>query len=410
MESYLVGGAVRDRLLGLPVKERDWVVVGAQPADMLAGGFRPVGREFPVFLHPTTGEEHALARTERKVGRGYHGFTFHASADVTLEQDLQRRDLTINSLAQDHHGRVIDPFGGRRDLKARILRHVSLAFREDPVRILRLARFAARFEYLGFTVAEETLGLCREMVVAGEVDALVPERVWQELARALMEPTPSAFIRVLRDCSALQRLLPELDCLFGIPQRADFHPEIDTGLHVLLALDLSVQLTDQLPVRFAVLLHDLGKGATPRTELPRHRGHEARGVPLVEAICGRLRIPNACRDLAKQVTGYHLKCHRALELRPGTIVALLEALDAFRRERRLVSFLQACEADARGRSGFDYRDYPQARYLADAHQAAAAVRVQPFLDQGLRGRAIGEALRRGRIDAVARVRRQWRRA
>lgn len=407
MKTYLVGGAVRDRLLGLPVKERDWVVVGAGPADLIARGFRPIGQEFPVFLHPETGEEYALARTERKVSRGYHGFTFHASSDVTLEQDLQRRDLTINALAQDERGRVIDPWGGRRDLEARTLRHVSCAFREDPVRILRLARFAARFKHLGFTVAEATLKLCREMVAAGEVDALVPERVWQELARALMEPTPSAFIRVLRDCSALQRLLPELDRLFGIPQRADFHPEVDAGEHVLLALDQSVRLSDRLPVRFAVLLHDLGKGTTPETELPRHRGHEKRGVCLVEAICARLRVPSACRELAKRVARYHLQCHRALELRPATVVALLEALDAFRREERLTAFLAACEADARGRLGFEHCDYPPSRYLAEAYRAAVAVSIQPFLDQGLQGREIGQALRRARADAVARVRRQW---
>ncbi|MDN5871872.1 MAG: multifunctional CCA addition/repair protein [Nitrococcus sp.] len=407
METYLVGGAVRDRLLGLSVKERDWVVVGTEPSDLIARGFRPVGREFPVFLHPQTGEEHALARTERKVGRGYHGFTFHASPDVTLEQDLQRRDLTINALAEDAAGRVIDPFGGGEDLEARILRHVSNAFREDPVRILRLARFAARFTQLGFTIAPETLELCREMVTAGEVDALVPERVWQELARALMEPTPSAFVRVLRGCSALQQLFPELDRLFGVPQRADFHPEVDTGAHALLALDLSVQLSDQLPVRFAVLLHDLGKGTTPATELPRHRGHEERGVPLVEAICARLRVPSACRELAKLVARHHLKCHRALELRPTTVVALLEALDTFRRPQRLPSFLAACEADARGRTGFEHRDYPQARYLTEAYQAAAAVPIQPLLDQGLQGPQIAQALRRERIAAVARLRRQW---
>ena len=409
MEIYLVGGAVRDRLLGLPVQERDWVVVGAEPEELIARGFRPVGREFPVFLHPETGEEYALARTERKVGRGYHGFRFYSSPDVTLEQDLQRRDLTINAIAQDRHGRIIDPFGGRRDLESRLLRHVSPAFREDPVRILRLARFAARFEHLEFTVAPQTLALCREMVAAGEVDALVPERVWQELARALMEPTPSTFIRVLRESSALQRLLPELDRLFGVPQRADFHPEVDTGVHVLLALDLSVQLSDRLPVRFAVLTHDLGKGSTPATELPRHRGHEERGVPLVEAVCARLRVPRACRDLAKLVARYHLKCHRVLELRPATVVALLEALDTFRRAERLPSFLAACEADARGRAGLAQRDYPQGRFLTEAYRAAAAVPVTTFLERGLQGQELGRALQRARIAAVAGVRERWRR-
>lgn len=409
METYLVGGAVRDRLLGLPVQERDWVVVGAEPAELIARGFRPVGREFPVFLHPETGEEYALARTERKVGRGYHGFRFYSNPDVTLEQDLQRRDLTINAIAQDRHGRIIDPFGGRHDLESRLLRHVSPAFREDPVRILRLARFAARFEHLGFTVAPETLALCREMVAAGEVDALVPERVWQELARALMEPTPSTFIWVLRESAALQRLLPEVDRLFGIPQRADFHPEVDTGVHVLLALDLSAQLSDRLPVRFAVLTHDLGKGNTPATELPRHRGHEERGVALVEAVCVRLRVPRACRDLAKLVARHHLKCHRVLELRPATVVALLEALDAFRRAERLPSFLAACEADARGRAGLAQRDYPQRRFLSEAYRAAAAVPIAPLRELGLQGREIGQALQRARVEAVARVRDQWRR-
>lgn len=407
MKTYLVGGAVRDRLLGLPVKERDWVVVGAEPAELVSRGFRRVGRDFPVFLHPDTDEEYALARTERKVARGYHGFNFHASPEVTLEEDLQRRDLTINAMAEAANGRIIDPFGGQRDLEARLLRHVSGAFREDPVRILRLARFAARFAHLGFSVAQETLQLCREMVAAGEVDALVPERVWQELARALMEPTPSEFVRVLRDCSALASLLPELDRLFGVPQRTDFHPEVDTGVHVLLALDRSVQLSDQLPVRFAVLVHDLGKGTTPSTELPRHRGHEERGVPLVEAVCERFRVPGACRELAKLVTHYHLRCHRALELRPATVVSLLQALDVFRRKERLGQFLAACEADARGRTGLENRDYPSSRYLTESYRAAAAVAVQPLLEQGLEGRELGQRLREARIAAVARVHRQW---
>jgi tRNA nucleotidyltransferase (CCA-adding enzyme) len=401
MKTYLVGGAVRDRLLGLPVKERDWVVVGATPEAMVADGFRPVGREFPVFLHPRTREEYALARTERKVAAGYHGFTFHADPDVTLEQDLERRDLTINAIAEDADGHLIDPFGGRGDLEARVLRHVSEAFREDPVRILRLARFMARFRSLGFRVADETLALCRAMVEDGEVDALVPERVWQEMAKALMEPTPSAFVELLRDCGALARLIPELDRLFGVPQRKDYHPEIDTGVHVMMALDQSVALSDELPVRFAVLVHDLGKGTTAAADLPRHPGHEERGVPQVEEVCRRLKVPNACRDLARLVARYHLQCHRAMELRPVTLVRLLERLDAFRKPERVAQFVRACEADARGRKGLQDKDYPQARHLLAAFDAARGVDARPFVEQGLKGPEIAEAVHRARVEAVS---------
>lgn len=397
---YLVGGAVRDRLLGRPIHERDWVVVGASPEEMIARGFRPVGRDFPVFLHPETAEEHALARTERKTAPGYHGFTFHADPEITLEQDLARRDLTVNAMAEDADGNLVDPFGGRADLDARLLRHVSPAFREDPVRILRLARFLARFHHLGFRVVDETLALCRSMVDDGEVDALVPERVWQELARALMEPTPSAFVRVLRNCGALARVLPELDALFGVPQRADYHPEVDSGVHTLLVLDQAARLSAPLPVRFAALVHDLGKGVTPAEELPSHREHERRGVPLVAALCRRLRVPNTSRDLARLVTRHHLDCHRAQELRPATVVRLLERLDAFRKPERLEGFVTACEADARGRAGFEERDYPQAGYLRAAFEAARAVDARGFVAQGLEGAAIAEAMRRARVEAV----------
>ena len=402
--AYVVGGAVRDALLGLPVSERDWVVVGATPEQMQAQGYRPVGRDFPVFLHPDTGEEYALARTERKIAPGYHGFTFHASPEVSLEADLARRDLTVNAMARDADGRIIDPHGGQTDLAARRLRHVSDAFREDPVRILRLARFAARLEPLGFTVAADTLALCRDMVDAGEVNALVPERVWQETAKALMAPAPGAFVRVLRDCGALAVLFPEVDRLFGIPQPAQHHPEIDSGEHVLLALAQAVRLGGDLPVRFSVLVHDLGKGITPASELPRHRGHEARGVPLVDTLCERLRVPTDCRDLARAVTRHHLECHRVMELRPATALRLLNGIDAFRRPERLPAFLTACEADYRGRLGLEDRPYPQAHYLREALARCQAITARPFVAQGLQGPAVGEAMEKARLDALADLR------
>jgi tRNA nucleotidyltransferase (CCA-adding enzyme) len=407
MRTYLVGGAVRDELMGRPVGERDWVVVGARPEDMIQAGYKPVGRSFPVFLHPETNEEYALARTERKVAPGYHGFEFHASPDVTLEQDLARRDLTINAMARTEDGEIVDPLGGRDDLAKGLLRHCSPAFREDPVRILRLARFAARFGPHGFAVADETLELCREMVDAGEVDALIPERVWKELARALTEPDPAAFIRVLRDCGALARLFPEIDCLFGIPQRTDHHPEVDTGVHVLMALEQSVALTDELETRFAVLVHDLGKGNTPADELPRHRGHEERGVPLVEDFCERYHVPNASRETGRLVTRHHLLAHIALDLRPARVVQLFEDLDAFRKPERLTRFLNACEADARGRSGFEDRYYPQRPYLTAAFEAALEVTAKPFVEQGYKGPAIAEAMHAERARQVAAVREQW---
>ena len=404
LEIYEVGGAVRDRLLGLPVDEHDWVVVGATPEAMTDRGFRPVGREFPVFLHPETGEEYALARTERKTAPGYHGFSFHASPSVSLVEDLGRRDLTINAMAKAPDGTIIDPFNGRGDLDSRRLRHVSDAFREDPVRILRLARFAARFAPLGFRVAEDTIVLCREMVQSGEVDALVPERVWQEMARALMAPAPDAFIRTLRGCGALAVLFPEIDCLFGIPQPEDHHPEVDTGEHVLLVLQQAALLDADLPARFAALVHDLGKGLTPAAELPRHRGHEARGVPLVEAISERLRVPSECRDIARGVTRDHLHCHRVRTLRPQTLLDMLERLDVLRRPARLDSFLVACEADYRGRLGLENRPYPQADYLREAVDRCRAVDASRFVEQGLKGPAIGEAIRRVRLQALKALR------
>ncbi|MDK9702014.1 MAG: multifunctional CCA addition/repair protein [Sulfuritalea sp.] len=371
MKTYAVGGAVRDELLGLPVKDRDWVVVGATPQDMLDRGFVAVGRDFPVFLHPQTHEEYALARTERKTAPGYTGFAFHAAPGVTLEQDLVRRDLTINAMARDEAGAIIDPHGGRADLAARLLRHVSPAFAEDPVRILRVARLAARFA--DFSVAVETMELMRSMVVAGEVDALVSERVWQELARGLMEAKPSRMFEVLRECGALARLLPELDALWGVPQRADYHPEVDTGVHVMMVIDMSARLEGALPTRFAALMHDLGKGLTPADILPRHYGHEAKSVALLEDICERLRVPADCRDVGRLAARFHGDIHRVAELRPETRLTVLERCDALRRPDRFDQILLACEADYRGRLGWEERDYAQARSWRAALAAVRAV-------------------------------------
>jgi tRNA nucleotidyltransferase (CCA-adding enzyme) len=400
MKIYLVGGAVRDKLMGLPVKERDWVVVGARPEDMQALGFRPVGKEFPVFLHSETNEEYALARTERKTAAGYHGFSMHAAPDVTLEDDLKRRDLTINALAEDQVGNVIDPYGGREDLERRILRHVSPAFAEDPVRILRIARFAARFKHLGFHVADETYALMRGMVTAGEVDALVAERVWQEMVKALVERTPAEFFEVLRTCGALAKLFPEINRLFGIPQPEKYHPEIDTGVHTLLALNQAARLSPRPQVRFAALTHDLGKGLTPMAQWPSHRGHEQRGVELVDTLCDRVKAPNDYRALARHVARYHLHCHRAQALRPVTLLRVLEALDSFRRRERFEQFLTACEADWRGRAGLEDRPYPQADLFRRARTAAAEVDAHSLVDAGLKGAAIANALRERRIAAI----------
>ena len=399
---YLVGGAVRDRLLGRSGGDRDYVVVGATPQALLDAGFKPVGKDFPVFLHPDTAAEYALARTERKQGHGYHGFAFHAAPEVTLEQDLARRDLTINAMAEDARGRVIDPYDGRRDLAARLLRHVSPAFVEDPVRLLRVARFAARFAPLGFRVADETMALMRQVVASGEADHLVSERVWVETRKALAEPRPSAFVRVLRDSGALARLFPEVDALYGVPQRAEYHPEIDSGAHLELVLDMAARLApDNDRVGFAALTHDLGKALTPRAEWPRHVGHEQRGLAPLRALCARLRIGAEHADLAAAACRYHLDAHRALELRPGTLLRLLEKLDAMRRPQRLHEFLLVCEADARGRLGKDAAPYPQAARVRAALAAAQSVSTAPLLAQGLQGPALGEALRAARCRAIA---------
>jgi tRNA nucleotidyltransferase (CCA-adding enzyme) len=371
MKTYIVGGAVRDRLLGLPVADRDYVVVGATPDEMTALGYQPVGKDFPVFLHPKTHEEYALARTERKSGHGYKGFTVYAAPEVTLEEDLRRRDLTINAIAEDEAGALVDPCGGQRDLAARVFRHVSEAFAEDPVRILRVARFAARFT--DFSLAPETLALMRSMVDNGEVDALVSERVWQEVARGLVEAKPSRMFQVLRDCGALARLFPEIDRLFGVPQPPQHHPEIDTGVHVMLVVDWAARQGFSLPVRFAALTHDLGKGVTPPELWPKHHGHEARSVELVRALCERIRVPADCRDLAVAVARDHGNVHRATELRPGTVVELLERVDAFRRPERFEEFLQACECDFRGRPGYEEKPLPETDYLRQALQAAQAI-------------------------------------
>lgn len=400
MEIFLVGGAVRDKLLGRPVAEKDWVVVGATPQAMIDLGYQPVGKDFPVFLHPQTKEEYALARTERKTAPGYTGFQFYAAEDVTLEQDLTRRDLTINAMAENANGELIDPFGGAADLHKRVLRHVSPAFAEDPVRILRIARFAARYHHLGFAVAEETLELMRTMVASGEVDHLVAERVWKEMSRALTETDPQVFFTTLRDCGALARILPEVDKLFGVPQRPEYHPEVDTGVHTLMSLQQACRLSSSVDVRFAVLVHDLGKGETPQEEWPRHHDHERRSMPLVRAVCQRLAIPKSARDLALAVAEFHTHCHRALELKPVTLVKTLEKLDAFRRPERFRDFLLCCEADARGRTGFEDRDYPQAEYFAGALHACSQVRVADLLEKGLSGAALGEALHRERVNAV----------
>lgn len=400
MEIFLVGGAVRDKLLGQPVKEKDWVVVGATPEQMIALGYQPVGKDFPVFLHPQTKEEYALARTERKTAPGYAGFQFYTADDVTLEQDLARRDLTINAIAENSVGQLIDPYGGITDIQNRVLRHVSPAFAEDPVRVLRLARFAARFHDRGFTVAPETMNLMRDIVNCGEVDHLVAERIWKEMSRALEEKNPDVFFTTLRECGALARIMPELDALFGVPQKSEYHPEVDTGLHTLLALQQICRMTSAVHVRLAVLLHDLGKAATPKNEWPSHHGHEQLSLPLVRQFCQRLAVPKNARDLALAVAEFHTHCHRAQELKPVTLVKTLEKLDAFRRPERFAEFLLCCEADAKGRTGLEERQYPQAKYFAGALAACIQVRIADLLKQGFSGAALGQELHRVRIDAV----------
>ena len=407
MQIYMVGGAVRDQLLGLPVNDRDWVVVGATPEQMQALGYLPVGKDFPVFLHPETHEEYALARTERKTAPGYKGFAFHTAQDVTLEQDLARRDLTINSIAEPAgltvSGSLFDPYNGQKDLQDRVLRHVTDAFREDPVRILRVARFAARFT--DFSIAPETMALMREMVEDGEVDALVPERVWQELSRGLMEAKPSRMLTVLRDCGALQRLLPEVARLWGVPQRAEYHPEVDTGIHLMMVLDMAARLAAPLPVRFACLTHDLGKGTTPADVLPRHIGHEERSARLLKGLAERLRVPTDCRELADVVAREHGNIHRSESLAAAATVRLLERCDAIRKPQRFAQVLQACECDARGRLGFEDAAYPQAARLQRALDAALQVRTDTVAadaaERGLKGPQIGEAVHAARVAAVA---------
>lgn len=403
---YLVGGAVRDQLLGLPIKDRDWVVTGVTPTDMLQQGFKPVGSDFPVFLHPHTSEEYALARTERKTAKGYHGFQFHAATDVTLEQDLARRDLTINAMAQDANGKLIDPYGGQADLQQRLLRHVSAAFSEDPVRILRVARFAARFAPLGFQVASETQRLMQDMVAAGEVDTLVPERVWQETVRALAEPEPACFFEVLRGCGALAVLFPELERLFGVPQPANYHPEIDCGIHTLMVLQQAVQLSHDPEVRFAALTHDLGKGLTPATILPSHHGHERISRELTTQLCERLKIPNRFRELAEHVAEQHGRIHKALELQAKTVLNVLEVTDAFRKPERFEQLLLACEADSKGRTGFENRPYPQAAYFREALQACQQVDVQTVIQAGFQGVQIKDELHRRRIAVIKQIRKE----
>ena len=405
METFLVGGAVRDRLLGLPPGDRDWVVVGSTPETMLEAGFRAVGRDFPVFLHPDTGEEHALARTERKSARGHRGFVVDAAPTVTLEEDLGRRDFTINAIAERPDGRLVDPYGGQADIQARLLRHVGPAFSEDPLRVLRAARFMARFAPLGFTVADETRALMRDMVAGGELAELVPERVWQELVRALRAPRPSAFLQVLRDCGALAAVLPEVDALYGVPQRAEYHPEVDTGAHVELVCDMAARLAPgDDAIGFAALVHDLGKALTPRDEWPKHIQHEQRGVKPVRALCERLRVPAAHRDLAVVACREHLNVHRLAELRDQTVHDLLARCDGFRRPERIGQLATVCEADKRGRLGLEDQPYPQAAELVRLRAAAAAVDGADIAHLELEGPAFGEALRKARIAAIAAAR------
>jgi tRNA nucleotidyltransferase (CCA-adding enzyme) len=407
MQVYLVGGAVRDALLGLQVKERDWVVVGSTRAELLRLGYREVGRDFPVFLHPDTHEEYALARRERKIAPGYRGFTVEFGPEVTLEEDLARRDLTINAIAQASDGALLDPFGGKRDIESRVLRHVSPAFIEDPVRVLRLARFGARFTPLGFRIDPETMSLMQSMVARQEVDALVAERVWQETEKALQEPAAGTFFKVLRECGALARIYPELDALFGVPQPPQWHPEIDTGVHTLMALDQAVKLSAETRVRFAALVHDLGKGATPPAEWPSHRGHEERSVALIESLAARLRIPGDYRELALIVARYHGIVHRAFELKPKTVVNFLEQSDAIRRPERFAQALLACEADSRGRTGWETRPYPQRDYLLAARAAAASIKPTATEIAARSGAQIAEQLHRRRLEAVAAVRERF---
>ncbi|CNE64947.1 multifunctional CCA addition/repair protein [Yersinia mollaretii] len=406
MKVYLVGGAVRDNLLNLPVTEQDWVVVGATPEQLLAQGYQQVGKDFPVFLHPVSHEEYALARTERKSGQGYTGFTCYAAPDVTLEEDLLRRDLTINAIARSDDGELIDPYHGRQDLENKVLRHVSEAFGEDPLRVLRVARFAARFAHLGFTVAPETQSLMAAMARSGELSALTPERVWKETEKALKTQSPQVYFQVLRDCDALAVLFPEIDRLFGVPAPEKWHPEIDTGIHTLMTLTIAARLSPEVDIRFAALCHDLGKGLTPKEFWPHHHGHGPAGVKLVEQLCQRLRVPNPVRDLAKLVAEYHDLIHTVNKLRPETLLKLFDAIDVWRKPERLEQMIMTSEADARGRTGFEENPYPQGDYLRTAFQIANGVSVQDVVASGLQGLAIRDELKRRRQQALA----QWKQA
>ena len=400
MQVYLVGGAVRDHLLGHPYHEKDYVVVGATPEQLLTQGYQPVGKDFPVFLHPETKDEYALARTERQSGHGYHGFEFHTDLSVTLEQDLIRRDLTINAIAMDNDGKLYDPYGGQRDLEQRVLRHVSQAFVEDPLRVLRIARFAARYKTLGFKIADETLQLMQKLAESGELEALTPERVWKETSRALMEDHADEYFEVLRECGALKVLFPEIDALYGIPQRPEYHPEIDCGIHTMMSLQQACRANYSLDVRFAVLVHDLGKALTPTDELPRHIMHEERGIKPVTEVCDRMRVPTNTKQLAISVCKEHLKCHQALSLKPGTLWRLLQRMDVLRRPERVEAFVQACECDSRGRLGLEDRPYPQAQYVLDAMQVVRNIKAAD-LPSDVSGPDIGEMLIERRIQAIA---------
>lgn len=407
MKTFLVGGAVRDKLLGRTVTERDWVVVGATPEQMQSLGYMAVGKDFPVFLHPHTKEEYALARTERKTGPGYTGFSFHCGKEVTLEDDLIRRDLTINAMAESEQGEIIDPYGGQADLHHKLLRHVSPAFAEDPVRILRIARFAARYHQYGFRVADETIALMQTMVSNGEVDHLVAERIWKETERALAEPNPEVFIQVLRECRALEKIFPEIDTLFGVPQTATHHPEVDTGVHTLMSLQQAAKLSINPCIRFATLLHDLGKAATPKEEWPCHIAHEERSLPLVKRLCERVAAPRDYKELALMVAQWHTHCHRAMELKPATVLKVLQGNDAFRRPERFQQFLVCCEADARGRTGFENRNYPQADFFRRALTVSQQLDLAPLRAQGITGQEFGEAIARLRLEQITQLKQEF---
>ena len=408
MQVFLVGGAVRDQLLNRKVTERDWVVVGATPQQLIDQGYQQVGKDFPVFLHPETHDEYALARTERKTTQGYHGFTCYFAPDVTLEQDLLRRDLTINAIAQDNLGQLIDPYGGQQDIEAKVLRHVSTAFVEDPLRVLRVARFAARYHYLGFSIAPETRQLMQQLAQSGELNSLTPERIWKETERALTERSPEVYFEVLHETGALECFFPELERLWGIPNPPQWHPEIDSGVHTMMVLHRAAVLTEEVAIRFAALCHDLGKGVTPVAEWPSHRGHEKAGVPIIEALCSRLKIPNRFKQLAAITSEFHLLAHKAFQLKASTLVKMLEKSKAYRNEKQFFDFLLACEADFRGRTGFEERDYPQRRFLIQAHQVTKTIDTRPWLEQGHSGKVIGEKIHQRRVGLIKQLIKQTR--